>query len=81
MLRAAYGSIPKLELEGGMRRVGGESIEGCFGHTDDHSALWESISLASRTLERDGAIDGDGERHNGDIVRRGIKSTGRGETR
>jgi hypothetical protein len=46
--------------------IGGESLEGLFGHTNDHSALCEGlrhIALSSRTLKRDGAIDGDGERH------------------
>ena len=66
----AYRSIPKLELEGGMRGIGGEGLEGVFGHTNDHGSLRQglgSIPLASRTLECDGAIDGDGERHKKEI--------------
>jgi hypothetical protein len=49
-----------------MRGIGGEGLEGLFGHSNDHGSLRQglgSIPLASRTLERDGAIDGDGERH------------------
>jgi hypothetical protein len=62
----AYRRVPKLELEGRVGGIGGESLEGLFGHTNDHSALCEGlrhIALSSRTLKRDGAIDGDGERH------------------
>jgi len=58
-----------------MRGIGGEGFEGIFGHSNDHGSLRQglgSISLASRTLERDGAIDGDGERHKkGNMVRMG----------
>lgn len=74
----AYGGIAKLELKGRMSGIGGESLEGFLGHTDDHGALCQrlgSISLASGTLERDGAIDGDGERHKGGYREEGNKST------
>ena len=33
------GSVSKLELEGGMSGIGGEGLEGFFGHTNDHGAL------------------------------------------
>jgi hypothetical protein len=62
----AYGSVPKFELERRMGGIGCESLEGRFGHTNDHGALRQGlrgIALASRTLEGDGAIEGDGERH------------------
>jgi len=62
----AYGSITKLELEGGMSGIGSESFECLFGHTNDHGPLCQglgSIPLASMPLQRDGAIDGNGERH------------------
>ena len=62
----AYSGIPKLELEVGMGGMGGEGLEGLFRHANDHGSLRQglgSIPLASRTLERDGVIDGNGERH------------------
>ena len=55
----AHRSIPELELEGRFLWVGGESVEGFFGHTDDHRALCQWLG----SLERDCAIDSDGERH------------------
>jgi len=66
MVWDTHGSVSKLELERGMSGIGCESLEGVFGHTNDHGALRQwlgDISLSSGTLESDGAIDGDGERH------------------
>jgi hypothetical protein len=66
------GGVTKLKLEGGMSRIGSESLQGFFRQANDHGALCQrlgSISLASRTLQRDCAIDGDGERHKGEIVK------------
>jgi len=68
-----YRIIAKLELEGRMSGIGGEGLEGLLGHANDHGALCQWLgrdTLASKTLERDCAIDGNGERHKGDIVRR-----------
>jgi len=64
----AYGGVTELELEGGMSGIGSESLQGFFRHANNHGTLCQwlgSVSLASRTLERDCAIDGDGERHKG----------------
>lgn len=68
----AYGGVTKLELEGGVGGIGSESLQGFFRQANDHGTLCQwlgGISLASRTLESDGSIDGDGERHKGEVVK------------
>ena len=39
MVRNTHGGVSKLELEGGMNGIGGEGLEGFFGHTNDHGTL------------------------------------------
>jgi hypothetical protein len=45
----AHKSIAEFELEGGLNGIGGEGIEGFFGHTNDHGALCQWLG----SLERD----------------------------
>ena len=55
-----------------MSGIGSESLQGFFGQANNHGTFCQrlgSISLAGRTLQRYRAIDGDGERHKGEIVK------------